>query len=53
MKNAVVIDNKTVLNFFYDNRETFVVDFDEKKVNVEVENGTVYFTLKRKQVAKK
>jgi len=45
MKN--VIDDKKILNYFFDNRETFVVDFDEKKVIVEVVKGTVYFTLRR------
>ena len=42
-----VIDDKQILNYFYDNRETFVVDFDENKVFIEVEKGTVYFSLKK------
>jgi len=34
------------LNFYFDNREIFVVDFDEKLVDVEVKKGEVVFKLK-------
>jgi len=40
------IDDKEVLNFYFDNREIFVVDFDEKLVDVEVKKGEVVFKLK-------
>jgi len=40
------IDDETVLNSYYDNRETFVVDFDENLVEVVVTKGTVIFRLK-------
>ena len=41
------IDDKQVLNYFYDDRETFVVDFDEDLVEVVVEKGSVVFNLKK------
>jgi hypothetical protein len=41
------IDDETVLNSYYDDRETFVVDFDESLVDVVVETGTVTFKLKK------
>jgi hypothetical protein len=41
------IDDETVLNSYYDDRETFVVDFDENLVDVVVETGTVTFKLKK------
>jgi hypothetical protein len=40
------IDDDSVLNSYYDDRETFVVDFDEKLVSVVVEKGTIIFKLK-------
>jgi hypothetical protein len=41
------IDDETVLNSYYDDRETFVVDFDENLVEVVVDTkGTVIFRLK-------
>jgi hypothetical protein len=41
------IDDETVLNSYYDDRETFVVDFDESLVDVDVNIGTVTFKLKK------
>ena len=41
------IDNNDVLNYYFDNRETFVVDFDKDLVTVEVKDGEVIFKLKR------
>ena len=41
------IDDKTVLNSYYDDRETFVVDFEEGLVDVDVNIGTVIFRLKK------
>jgi hypothetical protein len=46
-KKRVVIDDEKVLNSFYDDRETFVVDYDEKLVVVTVEKGSVIFSIKR------
>jgi len=40
------IDNKEVLNYFYDDRETFVVDYDFRKVEVELRTGEIVFSLK-------
>ena len=40
------IDDDEVLNSYYDSREIFVVDFDDKLVDVKVEKGTVIFSLK-------
>jgi len=44
---ADVIDDKKILNSYYDDRETFVVDFDPKKVSVEVKKDEILFKLKR------
>ena len=41
------IDDDTVLNSYYDDRETFVVDFDEDLVDVDVRLGSVIFRLKK------
>jgi hypothetical protein len=43
-----MIDDEKVLNHFYDSREVFVVDFDPKKVllEVDVEKGIVMFKMR-------
>ena len=41
------IDDKEVLNYFFDDRETFVVDFDKDLVTIEVKDGEVIFKLER------
>ena len=44
------IDDKEVLNYFFDDRETFVVDYDPKLVVIDVDdikNGSVVFKLKK------
>jgi len=46
------IDDDNVLNSFYDDKETFVVDFDENLVSVDVKKGMVVFKLKLKVVEK-
>jgi len=42
------IDDDSVLNSYYDDRCTFVVDFDEDLVDVDIRLGTVIFKLKRR-----
>jgi len=47
-----VIDDSDVLNHFYDDRRTFVVDFDEKLVDVdlkEMATGTIVFRIKKEK----
>ena len=41
------IDDKEVLNYFFDNRETFVVDYDFREVDVELRTGEIVFRLKK------
>ena len=41
------IDNEKVLNYYYEDRTEFVVDFDENLVDVMVKNGEVIFKLKK------
>jgi len=41
------IDNKEVLNYFFDDRETFVVDYDFKLVDVELRTGEIVFSLRK------
>ena len=40
------IDDIDVLNYFFDDRETFVVDFNPDLVSVVVNEGEVIFKLK-------
>jgi len=46
MKKA--IDDDSILNSYYDDRETFVVDYDSGLIDVELDtySGTVIFKLK-------
>ena len=47
-----VIDDSDVLNHFYGDRRTFVVDFDEKLVDVdlkEMATGTIVFRIKKEK----
>ena len=41
------IDNEEVLNHYYDDRETFVVDYDDRLVKIEIQKGSVTFRLRR------
>ena len=41
------IDDKEVLNYFFDDRETFVVDYDFRKVSVELRTGEIVFSLRK------
>lgn len=42
------IDDEKVLNYFFDDRETFVVDYDFRRVSVEFRTGEIVFSLKEK-----
>jgi len=46
MENKKPIDDKSVLNSYYDDRETFVVDFNPDLVSVVVNDGEVIFKLR-------
>ena len=46
MNKKKPIDDDNVLNSYYDSRDVFVVDFDESKVKVTIQKGTVIFSLK-------
>jgi hypothetical protein len=49
IEKMTVIDDDEVLHTYYDDRETFVVDFDENLVWVDmrdISKGTVIFHLK-------
>ena len=41
------IDDDSVLNSYYDDRETFVVDYDFRKVSVELRTGEIVFSLRK------
>ena len=41
------IDDKEILNYFFDDRETFVVDYDFRKVSVELRTGEIVFSLRK------
>lgn len=45
-KNVRPLDDKGVLNYFFDDRCTFVVDYDFRKVSVELRTGSIVFSLK-------
>ena len=50
MSKKKPIDNKEVLNYYFDDRETFVVDYDVNLVTVDVSGtdpGTIIFKLKK------
>ena len=44
----IAIDDDEVLYSYYDDRETFVVDFDEDLVEIVIEKGNATFRLKRR-----
>ena len=46
--NKKPIDDNEVLNSFYDNRETFIVDFNPKLVKIEAFKDEVIFRLRSK-----
>lgn len=48
MKRKYVIDNETILNSYYDDRETFIVDYNPNLVAIELNtySGKVIFRLK-------
>lgn len=46
IKDSTLDNDTEILNFFFDNREEFVVDFDPEKVDVKEEKGTIRFILK-------
>ena len=50
MKKYNGIDNDMVLNHYYEDRETFVVDFNTELVEFSVFEGEVIFKLKKRVI---
>ena len=41
------IDDEDVLNYYFDDRETFVVNYDFRRVDVELRTGEIVFSLRK------
>ena len=54
MEKSTLDSDTEVFNFFFENRDEFVVDFDPKKIEVisDKKNGTVRFKISKNKVVR-